>query len=239
MKKLLLALIIIIVAGYFYSHPEQFKHIFVQTQDFVNEINDLNKEKSGENQNNEYRKVISKILNTSFEMNINNDSIFVSFETPYPHEIIIKTNELIDILKKNFSNIGIMSYLNSSIKPLNQKEPILYAEYNSENITFKDMRSPRFIAFQDLALYNLILKSFNLDSRAIQISAEYLPSTETDFLHDLINSAFNIFEDLPWVENIAYTFNDLNKTIIIDRDKLFDAINSNQNDIDFISIYEE
>ena len=131
----------------------------------------------------------------------------------------------LDLAKKTWDeeknkDIIVNGYLNITEKP----QPILELEVKNgdfNNLTIEDIRTPEFKIANDLWLYDFIPDAINLNEDRATISLEY-EGNYTNFKYDLVNSAFNIYEDISYINDIQFKIiANENFTVNLNRNEIF------------------
>ena len=192
---LLLVLIIILGIGYWYysenMNPSQVKFEIKNLVDYLSEKGKM-------------------LINGT---NVGRNSVELSFSGLTPNETLLKSFEVArdTYAKSKIRNITVMGYLNftGSLEPF-VRVNVINGDF--DNAKVEDMRTDRFKIMNNLWLYDFVPDDVSVNGNEADISFEYYGNS-SNFKYDLVNAAFNIFEDVPAVDRINFKLIGINKNL--------------------------
>lgn len=219
MKKLILFILLVLVGLYYVnSNPSIINSVY----DFFNQYNLSSVNSNSEN----IQTILEKGLNRSVEVSVSgNDNLVLAFSGPLPDDVFDNCFRAADyaFTYTHAPLITVIGYLNSSeLEPLVKLTVI---NGNINNATVEDIRTPEFKIKNTLLLYDAMPHNVSVDSSKAYVSFEYLGNS-TSFNEDVANMAFNIFEDVPWIDAINFKLIGVSKnlTFSINREDIFNNL---------------
>ncbi len=164
------------------------------------------------------------IRNDAINQQSSKDYVTLSLSAPTPDETLMKSLELAkeEYQTNKTKYITVLGYINLT----GEQEPYVKIEvndgdFNSAKIT--DIRTSKFKIMNDLWLYDFLPYDIEINNNVATISLEYSGNI-SDFRYDLVDVAFNIYEDVQDIDEIEFNFvGKVNFTVNLTRSDIIDT----------------
>ena len=165
---------------------------------------------------------IINLENQTYEISETDNGIIIAFSANIPKEVFDKAlsigKKISTEKQKDVKVIGFMNFGNNT-------EPLL--EMDFENGILKetmDMRTDQFKIINDMWIYDFMPNFITINNNSVIIKYQYFENS-SEFKKDIVNLAFNIFEDTT-VDKIEFRAADNNnQSFTISRNEIFEQIN--------------